>query len=166
MFLKTGNTVWEDKGCYLQSDRGVKIDHSTLPLLLNRTVCVERYPEIRVKGKKFRLHNLLMPKKKGFLPDHKNQDKLDNRIENLRYIPKGDNNINRVYWNKSSSYRGVTLVKSHKGKYQYFYWKASISRERKTYQIGRFKTEIEAAYAYNAAAKLIHGELAQLNLLP
>ena len=37
------------------------------------------------------LHQLIMPKKDGLVPDHINHNGLDNRDDNLRYLTNGEN---------------------------------------------------------------------------
>jgi hypothetical protein len=79
--------------------------------------------------------------------DHINCDRKDNRIENLRLVTKTDNQSNRLANKKAlSSYKGVYL---QGGKY----WIASISVNKRRYHIGTFKTELEAAKAYNSFAE-------------
>lgn len=91
--------------------------------------------------------------------DHKNHNGLDNRRCNLRVCSSGENTSNRRPWkNKmSTKYMGI-----HK---RGDWWVASIGKYGKVYYLGRFKAEKEAALAYNEAAKRLHGEFANLNVI-
>lgn len=57
---------------------------------------------------------------------------------------------------RASKYRGVTKTKSNK-------WVASIGYKYNDYRLGTFKTEVDAALAYNKKAIELHGEFACLN---
>lgn len=48
---------------------------------------VEGKPQYKIHA----LHQLIMPKKDGLVPDHINHNGLDNRDENLRYLTNGEN---------------------------------------------------------------------------
>lgn len=72
--------------------------------------------------------------------------------ERQRLLPK-----NRVA--SSSSFRGVSFVKKQKK------WRAAIEVKERTINLGNFRTEIEAAKAYNIAAKKYFGESAYENNL-
>ena len=50
----------------------------------------------RSYGKTIRLHHLILPSKNGYLIDHINRQKLDNRRVNLRYGDKKSNNENSI----------------------------------------------------------------------
>lgn len=102
--------------------------------------------------------------------DHINGDGLDNRKENLRICNQNQNSCNRRKKNKgrySSKYIGVYLYKPKiklKNKVKsYEYWRAIIWLKYKAVYLGTFKNEIEAALAYNEAAKKYHKEFATLN---
>lgn len=98
--------------------------------------------------------------------DHKDQDKGNNRIDNLRLTTGGQNKANTrkysSYGKKSTSskYKGVSWHKRDK------YWFAYIRVDKKLIQLGKFLTELEAAEAYNRAAFIRYGSFAVLNELP
>lgn len=104
------------------------------------------------------MHRVILDAKKGELVDHVNGNTLDNRKENLRICTYSQNNINRRKERMSTSrFKGVSWDARTKT------WKASVTINRKTKWLGRFQTEVEAALAYDAAAKQIHGEFAKVN---
>lgn len=100
--------------------------------------------------------------------DHINGDRLDNRVENLRWASRSQNNANcrgrRTYGGKapSSQYKGV-LWSKQRGK-----WMARIclpSNDGKLRQkfLGYYVTEKAAADAYDRAARLYYGNFALTN---
>ncbi len=104
------------------------------------------------------LHREIMKPKNGFVVDHKDGNKLNYRRENLRVCSYSQNNINKPKKsNCSSIYRGVSFNKRQND------WEAYINLHGKRKNLGRFKNEKAAAYAYDEAAKEIHGEFAKLN---
>ncbi len=105
------------------------------------------------------LHTEIMNPPKGLVVDHRNRDGLDNRRDNLRFATYSQNrcNTDRSKAGCSSQYRGVHWYK--KGKC----WKASIQFEGKWMWLGRFDSEIDAARAYDEAAKKYHREFTRLN---
>jgi len=94
--------------------------------------------------------------------DHKNRDSRDNRRANLRAATHTQNASNRVKVNKkySSIYKGVSWNKSSKK------WFAVIKSNNRRMFLGYFDDEIEAAKAYDEAARKYHGEFACLNFPP
>jgi hypothetical protein len=105
------------------------------------------------------LHRAIMKPSDGLVVDHRNGNTLDNRRANLRLATKRQNTCNmRV--NKegcSSRFRGVSWNKCAKK------WQARISFEMKRIYLGLYGTEVEAAKAYDEAAKIYNGEFARLN---
>jgi hypothetical protein len=92
------------------------------------------------------------------LVDHRNCDSLDNRKANLRFASHTENGQNRrKRKNATSRFLGVWWDKS-KG-----LWESRIVYNKKRIFLGYFDSEIEAAKAYDEAAKKYFGEFARLN---
>lgn len=107
------------------------------------------------------LHRLIMNCPKGMVVDHINGNTLDNRKQNLRICTKLQNQYNQKKHkgNRHSQYKGVTFRKELKSKP----WEAFIYKEAKHKRLGYFRTELEAAKAYDIAAKQAYGDFAKLN---
>jgi hypothetical protein len=105
------------------------------------------------------LHTEMMNPPKGLVVDHRNRDGLDNRRANLRLATHSQNrcNTNRSKVGCSSQYRGVYWHKQKKC------WRAHLQYEGKWIWLGRFDSELDAARAYDNAARKYHGEFARLN---
>lgn len=107
-------------------------------------------------NKHIALHRQIMKPPQGMDIDHINGDPLDNRRCNLRVCTRGQNLSNRPkHRGVSSIYKGVRRARKK--------WLASIKHDNVTTRIGLFETEIEAAIAYDNAAREIHGEFAYTN---
>lgn len=107
------------------------------------------------------LHRLLIDAKTGQLVDHKNNNTKDNRMCNLRLCTHAENSRNKSpKKNGTSRYLGVFVDTKNRKEPGYV---CRIGRDRKIIYIGTFKTELEAAKAYNEAALKYHGEFANLN---
>ena len=124
----------------------------------------EKYGYVRTtvvnqdKTKKYLLlHRLILniSDKKIFI-DHKNRNTLDNRRHNLRIATQSENQKNR---NASGESKFLGVCRST-GRNK---WQATIKANGKYKMLGRFDEEKEAALAYDKAAKLYHGEFANLN---
>jgi hypothetical protein len=103
------------------------------------------------------LSRFILKCESDFEVDHKNRDKLDNRIRNLRLSNRCQNTQNMNGYIKTSIYKGVHKRKKSKK------WTASIRSNNQRYHIGTFHDELEAAKAYDKKAKELHREFAVLN---
>jgi hypothetical protein len=121
------------------------------------------YIIIGFEGKYYKAHRLAWLFTYGEWPerdlDHINHKTSDNRIVNLRECTSSQNQANRSSnRNNSSGYRGVTFHKKL-GKYQ-----AAIRVNRKPVHLGTFITAVDAAAAYETAARSYFGDFrASLN---
>jgi len=95
------------------------------------------------KRKMVKMHKFIMNTPIGKLTDHINQNRLDNRVENLRVV---DNHINQ-----RNSKLGASNTSGYKGVYwdsKYKKWCARITVYGKRIFGGGFLTPIEANNAY------------------
>ena len=110
------------------------------------------------RSKRIFMHRLIMNTPPHLVCDHINHYGLDNRKTNLRNCTISQNNANsRSARGASSKYKGVSWDKRRKK------WSAYIKKDFKQFNLGQFDNEIDAAKAYDRAAKKYHGEFAGLN---
>ncbi len=105
------------------------------------------------------MHRQIINPPDGRVVDHKNHEGLDNRKVNLRPATRAQNAWNSINLpkNGSSKYRGVKYSKAN-GKFR-----AAINVNGKRIHLGYFENEIDAAKAYDNAARLYRGNFAVLN---
>lgn len=107
------------------------------------------------KAHHLRMHCLIMGRK---WIDHVDHNGLNNQRSNLRPATRSQNNQNsRGRISRTSQYKGLCWLPK-KGKRF-----ASITLEGHTRRLGMFVSELEAAYAYDAAARELFGEFACTN---
>lgn len=129
--------------------------------LKTQSINTNAYPKVRLLGtdgisRTYSLHVVIAHVFLGPLPigfhfvDHKDGNRQNAAITNLRYVSRAHNNYNRAsHKNSSSQYVGV--VKRAKG------WDANIKAEGQANKyLGRFATEQEAAAAYQVAKARLH----------
>jgi len=88
--------------------------------------------------------------------DHKDGNGLNNQKENLRYCSHIQNCWNKNKTKGKSKYKGIHYINNK-------YIQARINYKKKEINLGMFKNEIDAAIAYDEAAKKYFGEFANLN---
>lgn len=109
------------------------------------------------------LHRYITNCPKDKVVDHINNNSLDNRKENLRICTISQNNMNQrksSIVKYTSRFKGVCYDSYGKRTKR---WKASVRYNNKTYNLGYFSTEEEAAREYNKEAFRLFGKFANLN---
>ena len=124
---------------------------------LSRDFYAYAHEETNGKRKTFCMHRKIMNPQDGFIIDHKNRNKLDNRKANLRPVTHSQNSSNKATKPHSSIYKGVSWNKGMKK------WKSCIQHLGKYIHLGYFDDEVEAGKAYDQAAKKYHDQFAVLN---
>lgn len=119
------------------------------------------YLQISVDYKRYAAHRLAWAYVYGRWPkdelDHKNRDRLDNRIANLREASRLQNIANNGM--KCSNVSGFQGVSWHK---KAECWRADIRISGKKKHLGYFDDPAVASQAYVAAAIQTHGDFACL----
>lgn len=116
------------------------------------------YAVSRIQGRVVYMHRLIAGSPQGMEIDHVDHDKLNNCRSNLRIATRAQNNGNRLKQpNTTSRYKGVAWYKAQ-GR-----WRAMIHRDDRPIFLGYFDDEIEAARAYDRAARELFGDFAKTN---
>lgn len=106
-------------------------------------------------GRSHLVHRVIFVLHHGYLPeevDHRDLDKQNNRVDNLRDASHSQNMANRrLFKNNRSGYKGVHWSK-RKGK-----WEASIRSNGRLMFLGYFDSPGDAHEAYKKAADKLHG---------
>jgi hypothetical protein len=139
---KTGQFFWQvDKSTTKTGDRAGSMNDN-------------KYEQIDVDGKKYKSHRLAWLYVYGYFPerlDHKNRNKSDNRIANLREATRSQNGANsKVQRTNHTGLKGVT--QHGRG------WQACVGHVGKRVYLGTFDTKKEAHIAYCEAAERLYGE--------
>lgn len=105
------------------------------------------------RGETYRMHTLITGWSKV---DHVNHDGLDNRRSNLRLVTSRLNSANaKPQGDTVSGFKGVTWTSRS--------WRARITIDGTLKHLGVFDSEVNAALAYDEAARKAWGEFAYLN---
>jgi len=106
------------------------------------------------------MHRQILNPPWPMVADHINGKGYDNRKANLRLATRSQNSMNKPFIKtkpSSSKYRGVSWSKSQKK------WHVQIGLKGKHIFVGYFDNEIDAAKAYDNAARKYHKDFAVLN---
>jgi len=105
------------------------------------------------------MHQEIIEVPEPMVVDHINHDGMDNRRANLREATYSQNmcNVRKRSGTKHSKYRGIYWKKKNRK------WGATIGFEKKRIHLGYFRNEIDAARAYDRAARRYHKDFACLN---
>ena len=118
-----------------------------------------RKEKINSKYKMILMHRVILERKLGHSDfentDHVNQNRIDNRKDNLRPVTHSQNCYKQL--NNTSGYIGVSLDKRREK------WQAEIGANGKDIYLGQFDSKIMAARARDLATIKYHGEHAVLN---
>ena len=116
------------------------------------------YRSVNADGKTYLVHRLVWLIAHGEWPigviDHINQDKLDNRLSNLRDVTRQINTQNSRMLKVGKKY-GATLAGANWDA-STNRWKASICINGRHQHLGRFDSEQEAHDVYLAAKRRLH----------
>jgi HNH endonuclease len=117
---------------------------------------------IRINGRKttMRMHRLILGVDEHIVEiDHVDGNGLNNQRANLRVATRGQNasNSGKRKDSKWSKFKGI-VFHERSG-----LWRAYTHKDHEVISLGYYKTEIEAAIAYDLGALMLHGEFARLN---
>lgn len=124
-----------------------------------------------VQGSKFRgdkkihhyMHRLIMNPPPNLQVDHINKDRLDNRRSNLRIVTRQENQYGKKTHGKTSMFMGVKRVNLKSKKWQA---ELSLPNVKGVTVLGTYKSEIDAAIAYDVVSVRNFGIYAKTNILP
>jgi hypothetical protein len=113
-----------------------------------------KYCKVPIGDKKYKfLHCLILGHKENHQIDHINGNGLDNRKSNLRFVTASQNMQNSK--NRSKHGKGVQLRTYKNGAAKY---RARIRKNGTLYNLGEYKTKIEAMKAYDKKAIELFGK--------
>lgn len=105
------------------------------------------------------IHRLILSPKPGILVDHKDGNGLNNRRSNIRLATTSQNVANSQPWaNKKWRYKGVDFRSSRASP-----WRAQARPGKKVIYLGSYKSEEDAAVAYDSFIISVYGDFAYTN---
>lgn len=135
-----------------------QIQKSRSPSGLKRVYATREYVSSDGKRCTQRMHRLILGLTDPKIDvDHRDGDGLNNRRSNLRIATRRQNGSNQRKRPNKNKYKGVCFDKSRSR------WLAGIKVNYRRINLGRFATELDAAMAYDTAARQLHGDFACLN---
>lgn len=121
------------------------------------------YMSTDIFGQPFKYHTLLypLPPKGGYVRDHKNRCKLDNRYSNLRVVPYSTNVINRDKYNVDKSTTGEIGVYK-----QGNYFIAYLHSDKHNVNLSKAFYTLEEAVIERKKWEQMYHQIEELNLPP
>lgn len=115
------------------------------------------YAVTTIKGKPVLMHRLILGiiNKPQFEVDHIFHNRLDNRRSQIRICTHAENLQNARKIKGSCSLKGVYRDNNK--------WHAQISQDQRVFNLGRYRSEITAAKAYDKAAREMFKDFAFTN---
>ena len=115
-------------------------------------------PSKKSGRRQFKMHRLILDAPAGVEVDHRDGNGLNNQLTNLRLATDSENGRNRrLPINSTSGFKGVSWDRNTRK------WRAVIRVDGKKHHLGLFTDPIDAALAYDTAARELHGEFAHPN---
>lgn len=160
--LETGDLYWRDPGAdQFETLKGYRI---FLTKCLGKRAGYRNnlgYLAVSVHGRSLLCHRIVWALANGRDPigdvDHRDLCRSNNKPENLREATRSQNCMNKR--RRSDNHSGIKGVHWHKATKK---WAATITAKGAgTRHLGVFANKIDAAEAYRAAAKELHGDFAR-----
>jgi len=156
----TGEFVWLTRPLSMFSEsRHMNIWNVRYSGKVAGSILTSGYYGIRIFHKAYKAHRIAWALHYGEWPeadiDHINNNRLDNRIINLRCATPQQNGCNKLkHRTATSRYKGVSWKKKSNK------WTAQIMCHGKMHYLGLFSNEQDAHAAYVKAAHELHGQFA------
>lgn len=119
------------------------------------------YAMATIDGKSVMMHRLILGVTDDLQVDHEDNNGLNNIRLNMRVCTKAQNQHNQRVktFAKTSQYKGVSWRQRDDC------WQSHIMVDNKSLNLGQYDSEIDAAYAYDIAAREYFGSYARTNFL-
>lgn len=120
-----------------------------------KNICwnIDAYGYVSSGGRKGKMHNYIMPKREGYVIDHINHNRTDNRKRNLRYCTENENGQNHKIMSRNTS--GVTGVSWDK---RDGIWVAQLTENHNYHYLGRYVNFEDAVQARKKAEEKYFGQ--------
>lgn len=115
------------------------------------------YYIVSINKKSYRIHRLIFLYHYGYLPpliDHKDRNKLNNCIENLREATVSQNNHNRTGKESNTGHKGIHWSNSRK------FYKVAFTHNKVYHYVGTFNNLQQAVESYEKKYTEVVGEFA------
>ena len=126
---------------------------NTLKWYFHRGRAVRKPPKVNGKTKGFIwMHREVLHATEGQIVDHINNDSLDNRKENLRFVTRSENQWNQKLGKRNTSgYKNIHWNKRKK------VWRLNFTKNGRLFCFGHYKNIEDAIKGRNEYALKLHG---------